>query len=218
MTVVRDPAKEAEADAAIARDVARFGVKIGSPWDFVGQSSLEKTVLELRDTRIMEVLASHLDTNHPYIVLEGVILALGKPEARPFAFDRLLRLILMHGEHPTGQNAAHSFNKMLLQQDSEILSDLILNPMLRHASGLFVDPYVKLKRKAAIPTLRKALRSEFNGPKLQAAKALAKLNDQESRPEFQKMAQSTNLDMKRVGKDALKKLDIKLSKTTKNNN
>ena len=212
MTVVRDPVKEAEADAAIAKDVARFGVKIESPWDFVGQSSLEKKILELTDPRIIEVLASHLDVNHPYIVLEGVVFALGKLEARPFAFDRLLHLILKHGEHPTGQSAAHAFNKMLLPQDSEILSGLILNPTLRHASGLFVDPYVKLKRKDAIPVLRKALLSQFNGPKLRATKALAKLNDQESRPEFSKMAQSTDPDLKRAGKDALKRLDAKLSK------
>lgn len=213
MVFVRDPVKESEADAAIARDVARFGVIIESPWDFVGQSSLEKTILELKDPRIMEVLASHLDIEHPHVVLNGLMFALGKPEARPFAFDRLLHLILKHGEHPTGQNAAHSFNKMLLPQDSEILADLILNPTLRHASGLFVAPYVKLNRKAAIPVLRKALRSEFNGPKLDAAKALSKLNDQESRNEFRKMAQSTDPDLKREGKQALKRLDTKTSKT-----
>jgi HEAT repeat protein len=214
VTVLRDLAKEAEANAAIAKDVARFGVKIESPWDFVGQSSLEKTILELKDPRIMEVLASHLNNKHPYVVLEGVIFALGKPEARPFAFNRLLSLILQHGEDPTGQSAAHALNKMLLPQDSEILSDLIMNPTLRHAAGLFVDPYVKLKRKAAIPVLRKALFSQFNGPKLQAAKALSKLNDQESRPELQKMAQSSDPDLRRAGKEAIKHLDKKLSKAT----
>jgi HEAT repeat protein len=200
VTVLRDLAKEAEANAAIAKDVARFGVKIESPWDFVGQSSLEKTILELKDPRIMEVLASHLNNKHPYVVLEGVIFALGKPEARPFAFNRLLSLILQHGEDPTGQSAAHALNKMLLPQDSEILSDLIMNPTLRHAAGLFV--------------LRKALFSQFNGPKLQAAKALSKLNDQESRPELQKMAQSSDPDLRRAGKEAIKHLDKKLSKAT----
>jgi hypothetical protein len=209
MPVVRDEQKEAEAEAAIAKDCARLGVTISSPWDFVGNDSLEGKKIKLVDPKIIELLSHHLDNDYPYIVMEGLIFALAKPEARPFVFERILTMLRENGEDHIGSSAANAVMRMLMPSDVQLVEDLVLDTKLGNVSAFFIPQYVKFKRKGAIPVLRQLLAGSVKACIIDAARSLATLNDQASKSKLELLVENSDADIRKSARDAMKRLGKK---------
>jgi hypothetical protein len=209
MPVVRDQQKEAEAEAAIAKDCARLGVMISSPWDFVGNDSLEGKVVKLDDPKVMELLSRHLDNEYPVVIMRGLIFALAKLEARPFAFEKMLTLLRKHNESSNGQDAANAVMRMLMPSDVQLVEDLVLDTKLGNVSAFFIPQYVKFKRKGAIPVLRQLLAGSVKACIIDAARSLATLNDQASKSKLELLVENSDADIRKSARDAMKRLGKK---------
>jgi hypothetical protein len=196
---------ERAANAVIAKECAAIGIKIESPWDFVGYYA--KPCLDLK---LLEILSRNLTKDHPPKILWGIIFAVGKPEGHPFAFEKLIKLIYQDRGGNLAGIAANGLIKMLQPTDVERIVDIMMDDTLGDFGWYFLDYYTKIKKSLAIPKLRLLVSRNLKATKIAAILALGKLGDEPSRIEILKLTDVVDVDIKKAARAALKKLDKKL--------
>ena len=208
----RDSEEEIRANAIISKDCARIGIYIESPWDLVGSHSKYEMTEGLA-----AIFAKHLTQPYPNKVVEGLMFAAARPETRQLLFEPVLSVLKKEGDSYLGQHAVHALTKMLIPTDSRLLQNLVLDETLRDSRGLLMEPYAKLAKKAAIPTLHKAFRDGNDFLKVESLRQLSKLGDQTIKDDLELLAKHPRSEYRKVARDGLLRLEREASRTRRLN-
>lgn len=127
-------------------ELATVGVVATSAWDLVNSPKPHKAALL--------ILLSHLSGPYSAPVLEGIARALGRKEARPVAWDKLL-IMLKTGALPgrAAEGAMAAVSAMARPVDLPILIDLIRDRSLGSKRVFLVFNLMRSKRPEARSTL-----------------------------------------------------------------
>lgn len=194
---------EEQANTRISRDIARFGVAIKSPWDFIHLENDPAWNLE-----IARALVNHLSEPYPDKVLEGLIYACARPQAANIVLPMLTQLLAKRGDDFVGQACADALVRKLEIKDIKILSDLLLDAQNGTSRALIIDRFAKLAKASSIPILKELTQDPNIG--IVALQALAKIGDQSIRTDLQLLAAGNDSTKSILAQQALKRLNKKL--------
>ena len=198
------PADEVAANREIANDCAAVGFDVPTPWMYSSRDLPKPS-----DSKLLKILASHLDKHHPRKTIDGLLVALSTPDARPFAFDQVLGILYREKDNYVGQMAINTLSEMVNFSDRELIERILADENLEARSLLF-RAYLKLFKHDTVPFLRKLLKSPDKGVLIESLRGLGKFYDIHSRGDFVRESKNPDTDIRRAAREALKKLDRKL--------
>jgi HEAT repeat protein len=203
----RDHAAEEKANAEIAKDCAAIGIKIDSPWDFVGDKNGD-----LWNYGVAAIFARHIEKSHPPIVIEGLMFAGSWLETKDLFLDPVLAILRRDGQNFLGQAAANALLKMMEPGDEELMKSLILDKPIGESRALLIAGYAKLAKKDAIGPLRTLIHDD--DVRNEVLKALPKLGDQTVRDELIAMTKHGDSYVRKIGRDGLVRLEKSIQKAS----
>ena len=183
-------------------DCAKISWKINSPWDI--------EIVDESDEQLFPILVKHLQRDYSESNREGMIYALCRSEARPYAFELMKKIFNEHhnDKNPRIPNAAaNALVKMAKIEDTEYFEALLATPKYGVWRSMFIGEYTKLAKRKALPVLRRLLEADETGPIIEALKALTKMRDTESREKFEVLLNHKDSTVRQKARRAISQLD-----------
>jgi hypothetical protein len=178
-----------------------LGWHINSPWDLCTPG------LPV-DVRLFPVLTKHVQMGYPDPKREGMLIALERKEAKPFALDTVRKILDEEAGNPKSRlrdAAASALVAFATKADIPYFESILSNEKYGDCRLFFVAPYARLAKANAVPLLRQLL---DKGELLtEVINELGKLKDLQSRKAIEKHVHSANTDVRRFTRKALERLN-----------